>query len=82
MRYVDLDAAAELGRKAAERAVRKLNPRKAETGTGVTVIYDPRVARGMVGHLASAINGAAIARKSSFLRDRMVPANSAQRPSR
>jgi PmbA protein len=71
VRYVDLDAAAELGRKAAERAVRKLNPRKAETGTGVTVIYDPRVARGMVGHLASAINGAAIARKSSFLRDRM-----------
>ncbi|MCB1448316.1 MAG: TldD/PmbA family protein [Rhizobiaceae bacterium] len=71
VRYVDLDPAAELGRRAAERAVRKLNPRKAETGSGVTVVYDPRVARGMVGHLASAINGAAIARKTSFLRDRM-----------
>jgi PmbA protein len=69
--YADLDAAAELGRKAAERAVRKLNPRQAETGSGVTVIYDPRVARGMVGHLASAINGASIARKTSFLREMM-----------
>jgi PmbA protein len=71
VRYADLDAAADLGRKAAERAVKKLNPRQADTGTGITVIYDPRVARGMVGHLASAINGAAIVRKTSFLRDMM-----------
>jgi PmbA protein len=71
IRYADLDPAADLGRKAAERAVKKLNPRQAETGTGITVIYDPRVARGMVAHLASAINGAAIARKTSFLRDSM-----------
>lgn len=71
VRYADLDAAAELGRKAAERAVKKLNPRQADTGSGITVIYDPRVARGMVGHLASAINGAAIVRKTSFLRDMM-----------
>lgn len=71
VRYVDLDAAADLGRKAAERAVKKLNPRQVDTGTGITVIYDPRVARGMVGHLASAINGAAIVRKTSFLRDMM-----------
>ena len=71
VRYADLDPAAELGRKAAERAVKKLNPRQADTGSGITVIYDPRVARGMVGHLASAINGAAIVRKTSFLRDMM-----------
>jgi PmbA protein len=71
VRYADLDAAADLGRKAAERAVKKLNPRQADTGSGITVIYDPRVARGMVGHLASAINGAAIVRKTSFLRDMM-----------
>jgi PmbA protein len=70
-RYTDLDAAADLGRKAAERAVKKLNPRQADTGSGITVIYDPRVARGMVGHLASAINGSAIVRKTSFLRDMM-----------
>lgn len=71
LRYADLDAPAELGRKAAERAVRKLNPRKADTGTGVTVIYDPRVARGLVSHIGSAINGAAIVRKTSFLMDMM-----------
>jgi PmbA protein len=71
VRYADLDPAAELGRKAAERAVRKLNPRKADTGTGLTVIYDPRVARGLVSHIASAINGAAIVRKTSFLMDMM-----------
>jgi PmbA protein len=71
LHFADLDAAADLGAKAGERAVRRLNPRKAETGNGVTVIYDPRVSRGLVSHVASAINGAAIARKTSFLKDRM-----------
>ena len=36
-----------------------------------TVIFDPRVARGIAGHLAGAINGASVARKTSFLRDMM-----------
>jgi PmbA protein len=71
LHYADLDAAADIGRKAGERVVKRLNPRKADTGTGVTVIYDPRVARGLVSHVAAAINGAAIARKTSFLKDRM-----------
>jgi PmbA protein len=71
VRYIDLDTPEEIGRKAGERAVRKLNPRKADTGSGLTVIYDPRVARGLVGHIASAINGAAIVRKTSFLMDMM-----------
>jgi PmbA protein len=71
LHFADLDASAEIGRKAGERAVRRLNPRKADTGSGLTVIYDPRAARGLVSHIASAINGAAIARKTSFLQDRM-----------
>jgi len=50
--------------------VKRLNPRKAKTGV-VTVVFDPRVARGMAGHLAGAINGASVARKTSFLRDMM-----------
>jgi PmbA protein len=37
----------------------------------VDVVFDPRVARGIAGHLAGAINGASVARKTSFLRDRM-----------
>ena len=68
--FVDLDSAEEIGRKAGERAVRRLNPRKAKTGT-VDVVFDPRVARGIAGHLSGAINGASVARKTSFLRDKM-----------
>jgi PmbA protein len=68
--FGDLDSAEEIGRKAGERVVRRLNPRKARTGT-VDVVFDPRVARGIAGHLAGAINGASVARKTSFLRDKM-----------
>ena len=70
LHYADLDDAVEIGRKAGERAVARLNPRKARTGP-VDVIFDPRVARGIAGHIAAAINGASVARKTSFLRDRM-----------
>jgi len=66
----DSDALAEVGRKAGERAVRRLNPRKVATKR-VPVVYDPRVAGSLIGHLAGAINGAAVARKSSFLRDKL-----------
>ncbi len=70
LHFADLDAAETIGRNAGERAVRRLNPRKARTGP-IDVIFDPRVARGIAGHLAGAINGASVARKTSFLRDMM-----------
>jgi PmbA protein len=66
----DLEAADKIGRSAGERAIKRLNPRKVETRR-VPVIYDPRIAGSLVGALASAINGASIARKTSFLKDRM-----------
>jgi PmbA protein len=66
----DLPDPASIGRKAGERAVRRLNPGKYPTGRG-TVVYDPRVATSLVGSLAGATNGASVARKTSFLRDRM-----------
>lgn len=69
--FADLRDAGEIGREAAARAVRRLNPRQVPTAKNVTVVYDPRVARGIAGHIAGAINGAAVARKTSFLRDRM-----------
>ncbi len=69
--FADLDQPEAIGKAAGERTVRRLGPRQPETGAGVSVIFDPRVARGFVGHLASAINGASVARKTSFLRDRM-----------
>src|SRR6476659_238270 len=66
----DLEQPEKVGRMAGERAVRRLNPRKVETRR-VPVVFDPRVANSLVGHLASAINGASVARKTSFLKDRM-----------
>ena len=66
----DLASPASVGRKAGERAVARLNPRKVET-CKVPVVYDPRVANSLVGHLVGAINGASIARKTSFLKDRL-----------
>jgi len=66
----DLTAPAEIGRTAGERAVRRLNPRKVATKR-VPVVFDPRIAGSLIGHLASAINGSAIARKTSFLKDRL-----------
>ena len=70
LHFADLDSPESIGLKAGERAVRRLNPRKAKTAT-VDVVFDPRVARGIAGHLAGAINGASVARKTSFLRDKM-----------
>ncbi|WJR79558.1 TldD/PmbA family protein [Bradyrhizobium sp. NP1] len=66
----DLDSPAKVGRTAGERAVARANPRKVET-CKVPVVYDPRVAGSLVGHLVGAINGASIARKTSFLKDRL-----------
>ncbi|MFJ6322794.1 MULTISPECIES: TldD/PmbA family protein [unclassified Rhizobium] len=69
--FADLDAAEEIGRRAGERVVKRINPRQVPTNKNVTVVFDPRVARGFVGHIAGAINGASVARKTSFLRDKM-----------
>jgi PmbA protein len=66
----DLDPPERIGRNAGERAVARLNPRKVSTRK-VPVVFDRRIAGGLVGHLASAINGSAVARKTSFLRDKL-----------
>ncbi len=66
----DLEDAGEIGRKAGEKAVARLNPRKVES-QAVPVVFDPRVSRGIVGHLASAINGSSVARGTSFLKDKL-----------
>ncbi len=70
LHLADLDSPEIIGRNAGERAVRRLNPRKLPSGR-TTVVYDPRIASGILGHLSGAINGAAIARKTSFLREKM-----------
>jgi PmbA protein len=66
----DLESAESVGKRAGERAVKRLGPRKVKTQS-VPVFFDPRVASSLIGHFVGAISGAAIARGVSFLKDRM-----------
>ncbi|WP_062013272.1 TldD/PmbA family protein [Aureimonas sp. AU4] len=66
----DLEDAASIGRRAGERAVARVNPDKVATGR-YAIVLDPRVSRGLIGSLVGAINGAGIARGTSFLKNRM-----------
>jgi PmbA protein len=66
----DLEPAESVGHTAGLRAVERLNPRKVATQR-VPVVFDPRVSGSLINHLASAINGSAIARKTSFLQDKL-----------
>ncbi len=66
----DLDSADAIGREAGARAVSRLNPIKLKSGP-MPVIYDPRVASSIIGHLVGAITGGAIARKTSFLLEKL-----------
>lgn len=64
----DLRDADDIGRMAAARAVERTGARKPKTGS-FPVLFDERIASSLVGHISQAINGAAIARGSSWLRD-------------
>ena len=66
----DLEPAQVIGRRAGERAIKRLNPRKVATRR-LPVVFDSRVSGSLVGHLTNAANGSAIARKTSFLRDKL-----------
>lgn len=73
----DLRPPEEVGETAGRRAVRRLGSRKPPTAR-VPVVFDPRVARSLLGHLSSAINGQSVARGTSFLKEfldkRIMPA--------
>jgi len=66
----DLRSPEDIGHSAGQRVVRRLGARKMPTGR-LPVIFDPRVSSGLIGHLAGAINGSAIARGTSFLKDQL-----------
>ncbi len=70
IRAADLPDPAALGHEAAERTVRRLNPRKVKS-QAVPVVFEPRVAGSMIRHLVSAISGPAVARGTTFLKDQM-----------
>ncbi len=66
----DLTDARAIGQSAAERTLKRLNPRKVST-CRVPVIFDPRVSRSLLSTLAGCISGSSIARGASFLKDAM-----------
>ena len=66
----DLDSPEEIGRLAGERAVARLGPVRPRPGP-IPVLFDPRVSNSLLGHLAGAISGSSVARRSSFLQDRL-----------
>ncbi len=70
-RHVDgLDPAGEIGRTAGINAVAKLNPVRPKSGP-MPVLFDPRVSASLLSHFADAISGSSVARKASFLQDRL-----------
>ncbi|MFP4327302.1 MAG: TldD/PmbA family protein [Paracoccaceae bacterium] len=64
----DLRDAEEIGTRAGTRAVERLGARRPRTGAW-PVLFDERISASLVGHLLAAVNGTAIARGSSWLRD-------------
>ncbi len=64
----DLEGASDIGTRAAIRAVARLNPVRIKPGR-MPILFDPRVATTLLGHLVGAISGGAIARQASFLLD-------------
>lgn len=66
----DLEPAADIGRRAGERAVARLNPRRPKPDK-YPILFDPRVSGTLLGHFSGAISGSSIARKTSFLQDKL-----------
>ncbi|MEL6168784.1 MAG: TldD/PmbA family protein [Pseudomonadota bacterium] len=65
--FSDLPEAAEIGHLAGERTIARAGARKPPTGA-YPILYDERVAAGLIGHLLQAVDGAAVARGASWLR--------------
>src|SRR5262249_33189783 len=61
-----LEDAAAVGRRAAERALRRLDAKRVAT-CEVPVVFEPLVARSLLGHLVGCLSGGAIYREASFL---------------
>mgnify|MGYP001255153877 CR=1 FL=1 len=68
LRYSDLEAAASIGKQAAERTIRRMNPRRIDTGN-YPVLFSAETARSLIGHFLGAVSGGALYRRASFLLD-------------
>jgi len=66
----DLSSFKEIGEKAANRAVSRLSSKKIKS-CSLDVIFEPRVAKSILSSFCSCANGVAIARKTSFLENKI-----------
>jgi len=66
--FSDLESVEETGHEAARRTVSRLGARNIPT-CEVPILFAPEVARGLIGHMISAISGSSLYRKASFLQD-------------
>lgn len=71
--WAGLESPEYVGAKAAERTLRRLGARKIET-CKATIVFEPRVAKSLLGHIFEAVSGESIYRKSSFLLDKLEQA--------
>ena len=65
----DCRAPEAIGKRAGERTVARLSPKRVKSQTA-PVIFDNRLSNSLLGHLSGAVNGAAIARGVSFLKNK------------
>jgi len=66
----DIKKPKDLGEKAAEQTIKKLSPNKIGSEK-INLIFDKRIAKGMLNAFASAVSASAIARGTSFLKDKI-----------
>jgi PmbA protein len=66
----DIMIAEDLGKTAADLTIKKLNPKKIGS-TKISIIFDKRIAKGILNTFASAISSSAISRGTSFLKDKI-----------
>lgn len=66
----DLRSPEDIGQKAGERAVARLGSTQPPTGR-FPVLFDERISGSLIGHLLGAVNGSAVSRGASFLRDKL-----------
>ncbi len=68
--FKDIKDAEELGKLAAEQTIRKLSPKKIGSKK-IAIIFDKRIAKGILGTFAGAISSSSISRGTSFLKDKI-----------
>jgi PmbA protein len=69
-RFADLESPEHIGRTAARRALRRLNPVKVETQK-VPVVFEPNMTRTLLDSVCDAVHGMSVYRNESFLAGRL-----------